>query len=203
MNVLHLCILNRCSNLWRTTSEEKRAQERLEKPMYNAVRQAAEVHRQVTNHAQLFQVWTRFVEPKDIVIKVTKISISYVVYACVVNMNCGLVVLCLWEWTHLSTSTLAGDVGIENCVSITMFPQPCPWPAMPDLWLMCSFRKSCVGVSTTYRVLQVRKYMRTYAKPGVAMVDICETLENMVRKLISENGLKAGIAFPTGCSLNW
>ncbi|XP_024402792.1 methionine aminopeptidase 2B [Physcomitrium patens] len=82
-------------NLWRTTSEEKRELERLEKPLYNAIRQAAEVHR------------------------------------------------------------------------------------------------------------QVRKYIRTYAKPGVAMVDLCETLENMVRRLISENGLKAGIAFPTGCSLNW
>ena len=41
-------VLSTCSNLWRITSEEKRAQERLEKPMYNAVRQAAEVHRQVT-----------------------------------------------------------------------------------------------------------------------------------------------------------
>eukprot|EP00271_Cylindrocystis_brebissonii_P018170 TRINITY_DN5030_c0_g1_i3.p1 TRINITY_DN5030_c0_g1~~TRINITY_DN5030_c0_g1_i3.p1 ORF type:complete len:434 (+),score=100.85 TRINITY_DN5030_c0_g1_i3:117-1304(+) len=50
---------------------------------------------------------------------------------------------------------------------------------------------------------QVRKYIRTYAKPGVLMTDICETLENMVRKLIKENGLNAGIAFPTGCSLNW
>ncbi|KAI5071664.1 hypothetical protein GOP47_0013915 [Adiantum capillus-veneris] len=82
-------------NLWRSTSEEKREQERLEKPMYNDVRQAAEVHR------------------------------------------------------------------------------------------------------------QVRKYIREYVKPGLAMVDICETLENMVRKLIAENGLRAGIAFPTGCSLNW
>ncbi|XP_002960667.2 methionine aminopeptidase 2B [Selaginella moellendorffii] len=82
-------------NLWRETSEEKRELERLEKPIYNEVRQAAEVHR------------------------------------------------------------------------------------------------------------QVRNYIRKYAKPGVAMVDICETLENMVRKLISENGLHAGIAFPTGCSLNW
>lgn len=35
------------------------------------------------------------------------------------------------------------------------------------------------------------------------MTDLCETLENTVRKLISENGLEAGIAFPTGCSLNW
>lgn len=82
-------------NLWRETSEEKRNQERLEKPIYNAVRQAAEVHR------------------------------------------------------------------------------------------------------------QVRKYIRNYVKPGIKMIDLCETLENMVRKLIQENGLQAGIAFPTGCSLNW
>ncbi|KAH8511411.1 hypothetical protein H0E87_008827 [Populus deltoides] len=37
-------------NLWRTTSEEKRELERLEKPMYNSVRQAAEVHRQVRKY---------------------------------------------------------------------------------------------------------------------------------------------------------
>ncbi len=29
-----------------------------------------------------------------------------------------------------------------------------------------------------------------------------ETLENTARKLIGENGLEAGLAFPTGCSLN-
>ncbi|CAN6815457.1 unnamed protein product [Brassica oleracea var. botrytis] len=81
-------------NLWRTTSEEKREMERLQKPIYNSLRQAAEVHR------------------------------------------------------------------------------------------------------------QVRKYMRSIMKPGMLMIDICETLENTVRKLISENGLQAGIAFPTGCSLN-
>ncbi|XP_050260634.1 methionine aminopeptidase 2B-like [Quercus robur] len=82
-------------NLWRTTSEEKRELERLEKPMYNSVRRATEVHR------------------------------------------------------------------------------------------------------------QVRKYIKSILKPGMLMTDLCETLENTVRKLISENGLQAGIAFPTGCSLNW
>ncbi|KAF2325656.1 hypothetical protein GH714_032278 [Hevea brasiliensis] len=82
-------------NLWRTTSEEKRELERLEKPIYDSVRQAAEVHR------------------------------------------------------------------------------------------------------------QVRKYIKGILKPGMLMTDLCETLENTVRKLISENGLQAGIAFPTGCSLNW
>lgn len=35
------------------------------------------------------------------------------------------------------------------------------------------------------------------------MVDMCETLENSVRELIQVNGLEAGIAFPTGCSLNY
>ena len=34
------------------------------------------------------------------------------------------------------------------------------------------------------------------------MVDLCETLEDSVRQLIEANGLKAGVAFPTGCSLN-
>lgn len=29
-----------------------------------------------------------------------------------------------------------------------------------------------------------------------------ETLEGIARKLINENGLEAGLAFPTGCSLN-
>ena len=51
--------------------------------------------------------------------------------------------------------------------------------------------------------LQVRKYIRTYAKPGLPMVDICKAVENTVGKLILENGLHVGIAFPTGCSLNW
>ncbi|XP_010508327.1 PREDICTED: methionine aminopeptidase 2A [Camelina sativa] len=81
-------------HLWRTTSEEKRETERLQKPIYNSLRQAAEVHR------------------------------------------------------------------------------------------------------------QVRKYVRNILKPGMLMIDLCETLEDTVRKLISENGLQAGIAFPTGCSLN-
>jgi len=49
---------------------------------------------------------------------------------------------------------------------------------------------------------QVRNYIRTIAKPGIKMVDLCETLEGSVRALIDEKGLAAGIAFPTGCSLN-
>lgn len=51
---------------------------------------------------------------------------------------------------------------------------------------------------------QVRKYMQEKViKPGILMTDLCETLEETVRKLIDERGLEAGIAFPTGCSLDW
>jgi methionyl aminopeptidase len=49
----------------------------------------------------------------------------------------------------------------------------------------------------------VRKYIQRIAKPGIGMTDLCERLENSVRQLIRENGLEAGIAFPTGCSLNY
>ncbi len=52
-------------------------------------------------------------------------------------------------------------------------------------------------------VLQVRSYMRRdVIKPGISMTQLVETLEDTVRKLINARGLEAGIAFPTGCSLN-
>lgn len=73
-------------------------------------------------------------------------------------------------------------------------------PPKDGRYLISTFK---LKLGSYISALQVRSYIRKYAKPGVAMVDICETLEDMVRKLIVENGLKAGIAFPTGCSLNW
>ncbi|KAF9814040.1 hypothetical protein SFRURICE_004387 [Spodoptera frugiperda] len=47
---------------------------------------------------------------------------------------------------------------------------------------------------------QTRKYMRDWIKPGMTMIQICEELESTARRLIGEDGLKAGLAFPTGCS---
>lgn len=49
---------------------------------------------------------------------------------------------------------------------------------------------------------QVRAHIRKIAKPGIRLFDMCETLEDLTRKLIEEHGMEAGIAFPTGCSLN-
>jgi methionyl aminopeptidase len=49
---------------------------------------------------------------------------------------------------------------------------------------------------------QTRQYMRSWIQPGMSMIQICEELETTARTLINENGLKAGLAFPTGCSLN-
>lgn len=44
--------------------------------------------------------------------------------------------------------------------------------------------------------------MQSWIKPGKTMIEICEELENTARKLVGENGIKAGLAFPTGCSRN-
>jgi len=51
---------------------------------------------------------------------------------------------------------------------------------------------------------QVRRSVRQFIKPGMKMVDICETIENSVRTLIEakDNDLTSGLAFPCGCSLN-
>ncbi|XP_006895268.1 PREDICTED: methionine aminopeptidase 2-like, partial [Elephantulus edwardii] len=49
---------------------------------------------------------------------------------------------------------------------------------------------------------QVIKYVMSWIKPGMTMIEICEKLEDCSRKLIKENDLNAGLAFPTGCSLN-
>lgn len=48
----------------------------------------------------------------------------------------------------------------------------------------------------------MRKYAQSIIKPGMKMVDICNEIENMNRKLIEANKIEAGIAFPTGCSIN-
>lgn len=45
---------------------------------------------------------------------------------------------------------------------------------------------------------QTRQYIQNWVKPGMTMIEICEELENTARKLIAENGLEAGLAFPTG-----
>ena len=49
---------------------------------------------------------------------------------------------------------------------------------------------------------QTRQHIQRWAKPGMTMIEICNELENTARKLINENGLEAGLAFPTGCSIN-
>ena len=34
------------------------------------------------------------------------------------------------------------------------------------------------------------------------MIDMCQQIEDLNRKLVQANGLERGIAFPTGCSIN-
>ena len=55
---------------------------------------------------------------------------------------------------------------------------------------------------------QVRQYVQTIAKPGVAMSKLAEEIEEGVRALVGHPGnetgdaLKAGQGFPTGLALN-
>ena len=49
---------------------------------------------------------------------------------------------------------------------------------------------------------QVRKFAQTYMRPGMKLIDICEKIEETNLRLCEKNGLNAGIAFPTGCSIN-
>ncbi|XP_039295567.1 methionine aminopeptidase 2 [Nilaparvata lugens] len=49
---------------------------------------------------------------------------------------------------------------------------------------------------------QTRQYIQKWVRSGMTMIEICEELEKTSRALIGENGLKAGLAFPTGCSRN-
>jgi len=49
---------------------------------------------------------------------------------------------------------------------------------------------------------QTRTWVKSWIKPGMTMIDICERLETHSRHMISESGLEAGLAFPTGCSIN-
>jgi len=49
---------------------------------------------------------------------------------------------------------------------------------------------------------QTRRYAQNFIRPGMKIMDICNEIEATNRRLIEANGLEAGIAFPTGSSLN-
>ena len=49
---------------------------------------------------------------------------------------------------------------------------------------------------------QVRQSARKFIRPGLSMTEIAEYIEDGTRSLVEENGLDAGVGFPTGLSLN-
>ncbi|KAF9567817.1 peptidase M24A methionine aminopeptidase [Agrocybe pediades] len=49
---------------------------------------------------------------------------------------------------------------------------------------------------------QVRQRARNFIKPGMAMTDIANYIEDGTRALVEAEGLQSGIGFPTGLSLN-
>ena len=49
---------------------------------------------------------------------------------------------------------------------------------------------------------QTRKYAQSFIRPGMSIMEITNRIEETNRRLIEKDGLNAGIAFPTGASLN-
>lgn len=49
---------------------------------------------------------------------------------------------------------------------------------------------------------QVRKYARTYIKPGMSLTDIANNIEDGTRALVEAEGFESGIGFPTGLNIN-
>ena len=49
---------------------------------------------------------------------------------------------------------------------------------------------------------QTRKFAQSFIRPGMSIMDITNKIEETNRRLIEKDGLNAGIAFPTGASLN-
>ncbi|XP_075712969.1 methionine aminopeptidase 2 [Rhinoderma darwinii] len=110
------------------------------------------------------------------------------------------------------------SIPISDLYSNGVFPkgQECEYPPAQDgrsaAWRATSDEKKAMNQASEeiwadFRQAaeahrQVRKYVRSWIKPGMPMIEICERLEDCSRKLIKENGLYAGLAFPTGCSLN-
>lgn len=49
---------------------------------------------------------------------------------------------------------------------------------------------------------ETRKWVQSWLKPGIKLIDMCEKLEAKNMELLRANGLQAGRGFPTGCSIN-
>ncbi|ORM41175.1 Methionine aminopeptidase 2B [Babesia sp. Xinjiang] len=49
---------------------------------------------------------------------------------------------------------------------------------------------------------QVRRYIQSVLRPGISLIDLVNAVETKCKELNAADGLKAGWAFPTGCSLN-
>lgn len=49
---------------------------------------------------------------------------------------------------------------------------------------------------------QVRMWAQSWVKPGISLMLLTDRIEKKLHELIEKDGLKAGQAFPTGCSLN-
>ncbi|KIK99471.1 hypothetical protein PAXRUDRAFT_8851 [Paxillus rubicundulus Ve08.2h10] len=108
-------------------------------------------------------------------------------------------------------------VGLSKIFSSGLYPEGEIQPYKDDnTWRVTSEEKrysekmAMEAPETTYQNIrraaevhrQVRQRARKFIRPGMTMTEIAEYIEDGTRALVEENGLDAGVGFPTGLSLN-
>ena len=176
-----------CSQRWRETSAEKRELARLDNDLLQEVRQAAEIHRQARHRLQSLTNKQRFATRWE-----CRTSLKSSFAGCAAQHDGRR------QTRHLPDLAASGPprclvlscaAGVALCKAATAVP--------------AAGQQVAPISSVQPAVPQVRSYMRREViRPGIPMTQLVETLEDTVRKLIDARGLEAGIAFPTGCSLN-
>ncbi|XP_022805090.1 methionine aminopeptidase 2-like [Stylophora pistillata] len=158
-------------NLWRETSEEKRALDRAQSDMYSDVRQAAEAHRQVLRpDRQVLRPDRQVLRPDRQVLRPDR------------------------QVLRPDRQVLRPDRQVlrpDRQVS-----RPDRQVSRPDRQL------NFFSMGREKRNCRTSLCLLYFNNSNFIFLVHSEKLEEASRKLINENKLEAGLAFPTGCSLN-
>jgi len=87
----------------------------------------------------------------------------------------------------------------DHPLEINNFRKSSPQKAAEDLLLEETLQEARQAAEV-HR--QARKWFQGWVKPGMKMFDVAEAFENKARDLVEADKLKAGLAFPLGCSVN-
>lgn len=176
----------RRSAAWRTTSEEKRALDRANEEMWSDFRQAAEAHRQVRSYVM------SWINPGMTMIDIWwDMRWNVVLQPLLMDFICWLLIP---AWAHLKLKLIRFQhFFVGACKKLFKKDQ------RKQMNCFVVSTSSACALCLPDNSLIVPVIHCPFVLPSVSG---SEKLEDCSRRLIKENGLKAGLAFPTGCSIN-